>query len=94
MYIEKEAKPEEETNGLKQHYVYIKDFNSLMYQFNEHKERKHFCKYCLHAFSKIQNLEEHKPNCVAVNGVQAIELPKTYIDKNGKERNPGVYFKN
>ena len=40
--IEEEAKPEEGTNGLKQHYVYIKDFNSLMFQFNEHKERKHF----------------------------------------------------
>ena len=45
LYIEEEAKSEEERNGLpcafaKQHYVYIKDFNSLMYQFNEHKERK------------------------------------------------------
>ena len=78
----------------KQHYVCIKDFNSLMYQFNEHKERKHFCKYCLHAFSKIENLENHKMDCIVINGVQAIELPKTYIVKNGKERNPGVYFKN
>ena len=58
------------------------------------KKESIFCKYCLHAFPKIENLEEHKPNCVAINGVQAIELPKTYIDKNGKERNPGVYFKN
>ena len=78
----------------KQHYVYIKDFNSLMYQFNNHKERKHFCKYCLHAFKKIETLEKHKPNCLSINGVQAIELPKKYVDKNGVERNPSVYFKN
>ena len=48
----------------------------------------------MHAFSKIENLQEHKPNCVAINGVQAIKLPKTYIDKNGKERNPSIYFHN
>jgi len=33
------------------HYVIIKDFNRLMYNFSNHKETKHFCMYCLHCFS-------------------------------------------
>ena len=33
-------------------------------------------------------------DCIVVNGVQAIELPKTYIDKNCQERTPSVYFHN
>ena len=43
---------EEEVKGdvQKQHYVYIKDFNRLMYNFTKHKERKHFCKHCLQFF--------------------------------------------
>ena len=28
--------------GTANHYVYIKDFNRLMYNFTKHKERKHF----------------------------------------------------
>ena len=38
----------EDDGNLKQHYVYIKDFNKLMYNFTKHKERKHFCMHCLH----------------------------------------------
>ena len=32
--------------------------------------------------------------CIAINSVQAVEMPKPYIDTNGKERIPCVYFKN
>ena len=87
LYIEKES-----GLGLKQHYVYIKDFNSLMYSFTKHKERKHFCMHCLQCFYSNDDLEKHRENCIAINGVQAIELPKIYIDKNGKERIPSVFF--
>ena len=31
----------------KRHYVLIKDFNKFMYNQLRHKERKHFCMYCL-----------------------------------------------
>ena len=37
----------------KQHYVYIKDFNRLMYNFTKHKGRKHFCMHCLQCFIQI-----------------------------------------
>ena len=91
LYIE-----EEEVKGdvQKQHYVYIKDFNRLMYNFTKHKERKHFCKHCLQCFYSNISLAKHKKDCIIINGVQAIDLPKPYIDKNGVERAPSVYFKN
>ena len=50
--------------------------------------------HCLQCFYSNDDLENHKGNCIIINGVQAIELPKVYIDKIGKERIPSVYFKN
>ena len=60
------------------HYVLIKDFNKFMYNQTKHKERKHFCMYCLLCFSSERILIKHKENCLQVNGQQAIKMP----DKN------------
>ena len=35
----------------KRHYVLFKDFNIFMYDHTLHRGRKHFCCYCLQAFS-------------------------------------------
>ena len=70
----------------KTHYVLIKDFNRLNYQFSKMKCKKHFCKHCLQFF--------YSEDCVVINVSQAIELPKPYIDPHGVERIPSVYFKN
>jgi len=69
----------------KSHYVYIKNFNRLMFNFTNHKETKNFCVYCLHCFSSNNPLERHQPDCFSLNGTQAIDLPT-----------PGskIYFKN
>ena len=68
-----------------QHYVLIKDFNKFMYNQTKHKERKHFCMYCLQCFSQEDVLTEHKNNCISINGKQAIKMP---------EKGEKVYFKN
>ena len=78
----------------KQHYVYVKDFNRLMFSFTKQEHKKHFCMHCLQCFYSNEDLEKHRENCIVINGVQAIELPKVYLDKDGKERIPKVYFKN
>ena len=49
---------------------------------------------CLQCFYSNESLAKHRVNCIAINGVQAIDLPKKYPDKNGVERTPCVYFKN
>ena len=40
LYTEEEQTAKDQT--VKNHYVYIKDFNRIMYHFTKHKERKHF----------------------------------------------------
>ena len=47
------------TKDEKKHYVLIKDFNTFMYNQSKHKERKHFCMYCLQCFSSIEILDAH-----------------------------------
>ena len=67
------------------HYVLIKNFNSLMYNFTKYKDTKHFCKRCLHCFSSKNLPERHKGDCFLINGTQAIEMPA-----EGSK----IYFKN
>ena len=38
------------TENENKHYVLIKDFNKFMYNQTKHRERKHFCMYCLQCF--------------------------------------------
>ena len=61
------------TKGEKKH---LKDFNVFMYNQSKHKERKHFCMYCLQCFSSERVLANHVNNCLTINGVQAINMPK------------------
>ena len=63
------------TENDKKHYVLIKDFNRLMRNQTKHKERKHFCMYCLQCFSSERVLNNHKDNCIQVNGTQAVKMP-------------------
>ena len=58
------------------HCVLIKDFNAFMYNQSKHKERKHFCMYCLQCFSSERVLANHVNNCLTINGAQAIDMPK------------------
>ena len=36
----------------KSHYVFIKDFNRLMFSRTKHKDKKHHCMSCLQSFTK------------------------------------------
>ena len=90
LYLEGKNELGEETT----HYIYIKDVNKLLFTFTKHKGKKHFCMRCLQCFYSNESLAKHRVYCLAINGVQAIELPQKYIDKNGVERTPCVYFKN
>ena len=63
------------TKDENKHYVLVKDFNKFMYQQTKHKERKHFCMHCLQCFSSERVLNNHKDNCIQVNGIQAVNMP-------------------
>ena len=64
------------TKDEKKHYLLIKDFNMFMYNQSKHKERKHFCMYCLQCFSSKRILANHVNNCLTINVAQAINMPK------------------
>ena len=64
------------TKDEKRHYVLIRDFNRFMYNQSKHKERKHFCMYCLQYFSPESISSKHVSNCLTINGKQAINMPK------------------
>ena len=64
------------TKNEKKHYILIKDFNAFIYNQSKHKEKKHFCMFCLQCFSSEGILVKHAINCLTINGSQAINMPK------------------
>ena len=42
----------------------------------KHPELKHFCRYCLHAFSIEEILKCHVKDYFKINGKQKIKVPK------------------
>ena len=50
--------------------------------------RKHFCCYCLQAFSTVEILKCHIKDCFKINGRQGIIMPKTreYVKFKNYER--------
>ena len=64
------------TKDEKKYYVLIKDFNRFMYNQWKHKERNHFCIYCLQCFKSESILTKHADNCLIINGKQVINMPK------------------
>ena len=62
------------TDENRSHYVYIKDFNRFMCNKTKCKTKKHFCKYCLHWFSREKVLVERKKACLKLNGKQTEKL--------------------
>ena len=77
------------TEDKNKHYVLIEDFNRFMRHQTKHNERKHFCMYCLECFSSERVLDNHKDNCIQVNGTQAVNMP----DKNNNILKFGNFHK-
>ena len=57
-------------------FFLIKDFNTFMYDHSLHRGRKHFCRYCFHAFITGDILKLHIKDCFKINGKQRIITPK------------------
>ena len=63
------------TENENKHYVLIEDFNRFMYNQTKHEHRKHFCMHCLQCFSSEIILNNHRDNCIQLNGEQAVKMP-------------------
>ena len=76
------------------HYVLIKDFNRFMHSFTKYVGRKYFCLHCLHCCSSARVLENHKQDCLLINGTQAIKMPEAgskFFFKNHKKMLPAPF---
>ena len=52
----------------KRHFVLIKKSKTFMHDHILHHGRKHFCRYCLKAFSAAEILKNHFNNIFKING--------------------------
>ena len=81
----------------KSHYCWIKNFNGLLFDQNNHKEQYHYCHYCLHGFTKKTLLDKHIPYC-QVHGAQRTEMPDEdnkwlkYTDVSKQLKSPYVVY--
>ena len=81
------------SNNFTSHYVYIKDFNRLMFNKKRHKGKKYFCKSCLQCFSSENVLDEHKKNCLLINNGKNVKLEKEFVEFKNFNRQMSVPFK-
>ena len=81
------------TQESKSHYVFIKDFNRLMYSSTKHKDKKHHCMPCLQSFIKEKILNQQKKQCLLINGCQAVNYESGTIKFTNYEKQIPVPFK-
>ena len=81
------------SNNFTSHYVYIKDFNRLMFNKTKNKNKKYFYKSCLQCFSSEKVLKEHKEDCLMINGKQNVKLEKGFIELKNFNKQIPVPFK-
>ena len=67
-------------NDNKSHYVYSKDFNTLMFHKTKNKNKKWFCRSCLQCFSSENDLIKHNEDCLSINGKQSVDVEKGIIE--------------
>ena len=80
------------SNGYINHYVYIKDFNRLMFSKTKNRNKKWFCKSCLQCFSSENILLEQGRDCLLINGSQNVKLEKRFIEfKNCNKQIPAPF---
>ena len=54
----------------------MKNFNTFIYNHTLHHGKRHFCRFCLQAFSTEAILKRHIKHCYKINGKQRIIMPK------------------
>ena len=70
----------------KSHYVFIKDFNRLMFSRTKHKDKKHYCMSCLQNFTTEEVLSNHKEQCLLINGCQSVKYESGIIEFTNYEK--------
>ena len=81
------------SNEEKSHYVFIKDFNRLMYSKRNIKKKKHICMSCLQNFSIKEILNSHREKCLLINETLAIKYETVTIKFKNFNKHKPMKFK-
>ena len=73
--------------------MFIKDFNKLMFSRTKHKDKKHNCMSCLQSLTKEEILNQHKKQCLLINGCQAVNYESGTINFTNHNKQIPVLFK-
>ena len=73
--------------------MFIKDFERFMFHKTKNKNKKCFCRSCLHCFSSESVLVKHKENSLSINGKQSVKLGKGIIEFENYFKQIPVSFK-
>ena len=83
------------SNEEKSHYVFVKDFNRLMYSEaktkNQHK--KHFFMSCLQNFTTKKILNNNRERCLLINDTQVVKYETGIIKFKNYEKLIPIPFK-
>ena len=77
----------------KSHYVFIIDFNRLMYSRTKHKDRKHFFMSCSQNFATEEILNNHRERCFLLNETQAVKYETGVIKCKNFDKQIPIPFK-
>ena len=75
------------------HYVFIKDFNRLIYSKTKDQHKKHHCMSCLQSFTKEEMLNQHKKQYLLINGCQAVNYKSGTIKFTNHNKQIPILFK-
>ena len=81
------------TQENKSHYVLLKDWNRLMYSKTKDQHKKHHCMSCLQSFTKEEILNQHKKQCLLINGCQAVNYESGTIKFTNHNKQIPILFK-
>ena len=83
------------SNEENSHYVFIKDFNRLMWSTvktkNDHK--KHFCVSCWQNFTSKEVLNNHRERCLLINETQTVKYETGIIKFKNHNKQKPIPFK-
>ena len=81
------------SNEEKSHYVFIKDFNRLMYLKTKYKDRKHFRMLCLQNFTTKEILINQRERCLLINDTQPLKYETGTIKFKNFNKQKSIPFK-
>ena len=77
----------------KSRYVFMKDFNRIMFSRTKHKAKKHYCRSFLPNFTTEETLPNHKRQCLLINGCQAVKYESRIIKFTNYNKQIPIPFK-